>query len=263
MKSLLPLLITTLCLTVFGIATAHAAETAPIPPAYTLGAEEVEDAVAGALGVNFGEAQLNVTLAGNRSKALYESATPVMARITGLTTQADDTRWSANLLVVDSTNTTLTALPIAGRVEEMVTLPVLSNALRSGETILATNITRETFPKRRLREEFLRDETALIGSSASSNISAGRPIRQHEIGTPAVLSRGSVVQMRFAMGGLEILATGQALAEGGMGDVIEVRNLSSRQVVRAVIDGPTSVLAIAPGALAAALHQGGGHANAL
>lgn len=91
----------------------------------------------------------------------------------------------------------------------------------------------------------LTDTTAAIGQEARVMIYAGRPIRQTDLGPGAVLERNQIIPLSYAAGGLSILTEGRALARGGVGDVIEVMNLSSRIKVSGQI-GPDGVVRVGP-----------------
>ena len=53
--------------------------------------------------------------------------------------------------------------------------------------------------------------------------------------TPKVIRRGTRVSIVATAPGFEIRAVGKALMDGGMGDVITVRNLRSKRQVDAVV----------------------------
>ena len=91
----------------------------------------------------------------------------------------------------------------------------------------------------------LTDTTAAIGQEARVMIYAGRPIRQTDLGPGAVIERNQIIPLSYAAGGLSILTEGRALARGGVGDVIEVMNLSSRIKVSGQI-GPDGVVRVGP-----------------
>jgi flagella basal body P-ring formation protein FlgA len=97
------------------------------------------------------------------------------------------------------------------------------------------------FPITHTRNDTITDATQLVGKSPVLAISPSRPVRQHEIASPAIVKKNSIVSMRFTSPGMEITATGQAMEEGAKGDVINVRNTVSRKIVRAVIADANTV----------------------
>lgn len=81
------------------------------------------------------------------------------------------------------------------------------------------------------------DSALLIGQEARVALYAGRPIRQGDIGPPAVVERNEIVTLIFRQGGLAISTEGRALGRGGVGEAIRAMNLASRSTVSGVI-GP-------------------------
>jgi flagella basal body P-ring formation protein FlgA len=61
-----------------------------------------------------------------------------------------------------------------------------------------------------------------------------------------IVKRDAIVQISYSVPGMEITTSGQALAPGARGDVIEVRNTTSKKVVRAVIEASDRVQVIVP-----------------
>jgi len=76
---------------------------------------------------------------------------------------------------------------------------------------------------------------AAIGLEARVALYAGRPIRQGDIGPPAVVERNQIVTLVYNHGGIVISTEGRALDRAGPGDLIRVMNLTSRTSVNARI----------------------------
>ena len=89
----------------------------------------------------------------------------------------------------------------------------------------------------------LSDPQAVAGQEARQTIYPGRPILPDQIGPPAVVERNQIVGLAFIAGGLAITTEGRALARGGVGDVIRVLNLASRNTVQGQVmpDGTVRV----------------------
>ena len=91
----------------------------------------------------------------------------------------------------------------------------------------------------------LTDTTAAIGQEARVDIYAGKPILLQQIGPSAIIERNQIVPLSYNAGGLSILTEGRALARGGVGETIEVMNLTTRTKVAGLI-GPDGVLRVSP-----------------
>lgn len=74
-----------------------------------------------------------------------------------------------------------------------------------------------------------------VGKELKRTVSSGYKLNPAYVGKPVTVRRNSRVNMVYKMGALEISAWGRALEEGGIGDIITVMNLESRQKVQGMI----------------------------
>jgi len=78
---------------------------------------------------------------------------------------------------------------------------------------------------------------------AIRSLGAGQPILVTDIEPQSAVRRGSVVALVFEKGGIKVSTQAEALADGGLGDTIAVRNLQSKkQVFGTVRDSATVVV---------------------
>lgn len=241
------ILITLLFAAIFGSVTAHAeSETSAntIPPAYQLTVMHVEKAVGDALTAEDGGEKIQANVLGAKSTVLYEGSAAVTPKLSGLTYDKSTERWAANLLIEGADGKVISAVPVGGRFHEVVDVPVLKRSIRHGETITEADIDILEFRLSRLRAEIVRDSKELIGQTPRSVISARRPIRESEFAAPSVLRKNALVKMVYRSGNMEIIVSAQAMEDGAAGDIIPVRNLSSRNIVRAKVrDAQTVTIA--------------------
>lgn len=85
------------------------------------------------------------------------------------------------------------------------------------------------------------DLTAVIGLEVRRAIYAGRPVAPDDLGPATIVRRNSVVTMEYRSGSLGMRTEGRALESGGMGEVVRVINVTSRQPVQATIIGQDRV----------------------
>lgn len=79
------------------------------------------------------------------------------------------------------------------------------------------------------------DPSEVIGMETRVALYAGRPIRQNDVGLPAVVERNQIIVLHYQRDGLVISTEGRSLDRAGPGDLIRVMNLSSRATVTARI----------------------------
>jgi flagella basal body P-ring formation protein FlgA len=85
----------------------------------------------------------------------------------------------------------------------------------------------------------------VIGQIATRDILAGRAVSADQITQPIRVMRNDLVRVTLRSGALEIHTDGRAMSEGGVGDVIDIMNLSSRMRIQGRIgsDGNVHVIA--------------------
>jgi flagella basal body P-ring formation protein FlgA len=84
---------------------------------------------------------------------------------------------------------------------------------------------------------FLRDPEEVIGLIAKRTIRAGNTIKKRALKLPDVVKRGDSVTIRASSKNFQINMKGSALMNGAKGELISVRNNSSKRTVKALVVG--------------------------
>jgi flagella basal body P-ring formation protein FlgA len=91
----------------------------------------------------------------------------------------------------------------------------------------------------------LTDISTTLGQETRVAIYAGKPILAQSIGPGAIIERNQIIPLTYSVGGLTIHTEGRALARGGVGELIEIMNLTSRAKVIGQI-GADGVVRVGP-----------------
>ena len=75
----------------------------------------------------------------------------------------------------------------------------------------------------------------VIGLEARVTLYPNRPIRNGDVGAPAIVERNQEVKLIYRTGGLQIVAVGRVLARGAVGEWVRVMNLGSRISVMGLV----------------------------
>ena len=118
---------------------------------------------------------------------------------------------------------------------------VATRTIRAHTTLVAEDVTAVEMDI----DGAVRTVSAAIGQETRIAIYAGKPIRSADLGPRAVVERNQVVPLGYMAGGLNIMTEGRALARGGVGDTIEIMNLTSRSKVLGQI-GSDGVVRVIP-----------------
>lgn len=84
-------------------------------------------------------------------------------------------------------------------------------------------------------ESYLWEPKQLHNATARRLITAGSPISEDDLEQAVIVKRGSGVRLIAKVSGLGIEVQGIAMQHGGVGDVIRVKNLSSKKIVSAKV----------------------------
>jgi flagella basal body P-ring formation protein FlgA len=128
----------------------------------------------------------------------------------------------------------------------MMAVPILKHRIQSSEVIGEEDIDWDKQPVSRLRKNIITNAHELIGKSPKHVISQGRPIRTDEIASPAVINKGEQVTLFFRSRNIEIKTFGEAMEAGAIGDVIRVRNTTSKAIIQGTVESNNSVRVTSP-----------------
>lgn len=130
---------------------------------------------------------------------------------------------------------------LAGVLRRTVEVPVLRNSLRSGDIIGERDIDIVTIYERDVQPDMILDTDTLVGLTPRRIVSAGKPVRNVDVQTPQLVSRGDSVTLVFDSAPLYLTAKGKAMQNGGKGDLVRVMNIASSRSIEGVITGDRQV----------------------
>jgi flagella basal body P-ring formation protein FlgA len=212
---------------------------------FTLSYAQAEEAVSSALADKGASQKVAALINGRSSDAMYSYTKPLIVETRGLQFDNATGRWSASLLI-SSEGQVVTAMPASGRYDVLNEIAVLKHSVQRGQIIEANDIEIHDIAASQMRSDTVTDMSTLIGKSPAYSITAGRPIREHEVALPAMVKKSAMVQMHYRSPGMEITTSGQALEDGAKGAIINVKNLASNKTVQATVDNATSVSVTSP-----------------
>lgn len=124
------------------------------------------------------------------------------------------------------------------RIDEIVQAVVLRQNISAGGIITADTIEHTTRERRLIRGNLVTDIQAVIGARTKRSLSLGQMLTFQDL---CLVCKGDVVTIAIQEKGLDVSATGIALADGSLGDVINIRNRQSQRELRAEVVGVNRV----------------------
>lgn len=83
-----------------------------------------------------------------------------------------------------------------------------------------------------------RDADALIGKAAKRPLRSGAAASTRDVTSPLVVKRDDMVEVVFAMEGVNLSLQAKAMGAAAVGDTVSLMNLSSKNVIQAVVAAP-------------------------
>lgn len=125
----------------------------------------------------------------------------------------------------------LALLAGAARADDLL-LPVPTVTIYPGDTVKAAMLRIQAYPENfKARTAVVDAPMAIVGRVARRMLLPGEPVPVNAIDDPRLVSRGTPTQIVFEEHGLLITAVGAPLQNGGLGDVIRVRNTDTNRIV--------------------------------
>ena len=114
----------------------------------------------------------------------------------------------------------------------MKEVAVAAHPLMRGDVLSRNDIVMVRKDVSRISGGYFDDPVSLIGFELRQSVSANSLLRSRMLQRPRLIRRGEKVTVLAVVGGLEVRVAGEALTDGGKGQMIRVRNLSSKRIVQ-------------------------------
>ena len=198
----------------------------------------IQDAVRAALIAAGAGADCDIDLPGfiPPTVPIESAATAIVA---GLEYDHDTGLFAAMLSVAGAGMEPVTSR-IAGRADDMTTVPVAVTRLAAGTTVQPGDL-RLARVRASLGRDAVFDMSAIVGKELRHAAMAGQPLRLAELTLPVLVQKGHAVQMTLEASGIVVVVQGSALEAGGLGARVHVVNTSSRAMLEAEVTAPNQV----------------------
>ncbi len=122
-------------------------------------------------------------------------------------------------------------------VERPAQVVVTARPVPRGQLITADDVKLAERDLNTLHRGYLTDPDQVIGQRAERDLPADEEVVPGKVGKPSVIKRGAEITIMAADEMLDVRVSGVALASGGVGERIRVRNVSSKRELDAVVVG--------------------------
>lgn len=115
-----------------------------------------------------------------------------------------------------------------------IQVPVPSRRIMPEEIVTSADLTMVEMPMQRVGNFAISAADGLVGKQVRRMLVAGRPVPRQSVIPPIIVNRGDKVKILLTYGGLQLTASGRAMADAHAGQEIRVVNLSSNKAISAV-----------------------------
>lgn len=129
-------------------------------------------------------------------------------------------------------------LYVQATVRPMASVVVSGRALSRGVQLGAADVELQERDLSRLTGGYITELDRVIGMKLRRSVRAGLPLNESLLQAPLAIRRGERVSIVARSGELEVRMDGEATSDGAKGDVITVRNRSSKREVEGVVVAP-------------------------
>ncbi len=148
-------------------------------------------------------------------------------------------RFSADIIAGDGVD--MSRVRATGRAFRTVEVPVLKNRVLRGDVITENDLEWIRMKAERVQHNVIVDMSDLVGKTPRRGIRAGYPIRGNDVTRPLLVEKNSLVTIIHHVPNMVLTAQGKALQNGADGDVVQIQNGRSNQIVEAEVIGPGRV----------------------
>lgn len=129
-------------------------------------------------------------------------------------------------------------LEVLARFDEYADIPVARRPLGRGDIVNEDDVVMARLNLGQMPSGFVESVDRIYGLEIKQPVSQGEPFSRGDLVVPPVIKKGEGVRLVFRTALLEASASGTALGSGIVGDLIEVRNISSLKVVQGTVFAP-------------------------
>ncbi len=132
---------------------------------------------------------------------------------------------------------------LAGTLHETAQVVRLKRELVRGQVVTANDIELARIGRQQMTINALHDAADIVGLAARRNLEAGATLRAGDLEKTKLVKRNEMVMITYETPAIVVTTRGKALADGTLGDVIDVQNLQSKRTIQVTVSGEGRVTA--------------------
>lgn len=131
-----------------------------------------------------------------------------------------------------------------GKLENLIKIPVFTQNIRRGQIVTADDVKFIQINHRNLVSNIVIDSADLIGKTAKNTVRAMQPINHSLLKYPDLVTKNTIINLKFKMGRIQLSIKARALKTGAKGALIRVMNIESGKLIDAIVIGKDQAMTI-------------------
>lgn len=150
-------------------------------------------------------------------------------------------RFETNLIVDKAGSNDADVIKVTGRAMLMVQVAILNHGVAAGDMIGEHDVEWSRVAVDKAGADAVTESARLVNTESRRTMAAGSVLRIRDLRGAKMVSKGSIVTIAVETANMNLSTQGRAMADGAIGDTIQVINTQSNRAVDAVVIGSGKV----------------------
>ncbi len=201
----------------------------------SLNAAKIKELVIAELGKVVPNKDLDVAL-DNQSLEIHRAKNePLSYHFTEVKYDPLKNRFETNLLVDKAGSNDADVIKVNGRAMMMVQVAILNHNVTTGDAITERDIEWSRAPADKVGGDAVTDASRLVNAEVRRSLNAGSVLHIRDLRGAKMVTKGSIITIAVETPYMTLNTQGRAMADGAIGDTIQVLNTQSNRSVDAVV----------------------------
>lgn len=195
----------------------------------------IKELVAGELVKTYPARDLDVIL-DNQSIEIYRAKNePLNYHLGELKIDPIKNRFETSLMVEREGSTDADVIKVTGRMLIMTKVAILTRSVTTGDLLATQDVEWTRIATEKAGVDAVTDLSRLANTEMRRSLNAGSVLRMHDLRNAKMVSKGSMITIAVETPMMTLTTQGRAMADGALGDTIQVINTQSNKSIDAVV----------------------------
>ncbi len=178
----------------------------------------------------------------NQSLEIHRAKSePLSYRFSEIKYDPIKSRFETNLIVDRAGSSDAEVVKVTGRAMLMVQVAILNRSVTSGDVVGEHDVEWSRVAVDKAGADAVTDPSRLVNVESRRTLTVGSVLRMRDLRGAKIVLKGTLITIAVETPNMTLSAQGRAMADGAMGDTIQVINTQSNRAIDAVVVGSGKV----------------------